>query len=277
MNCLLKEPKPWLFPSRCFSIEIGSIYDYELIAHHSRGETPLKKSARSFYRITIILTIFCSSQVLIAQDYSYLLAGQNASLSSGLSITNNNASGGVSLDFDIKENVRAGLSYLYEASYYGKDREDSKIDISPSTVGGSLTFIASDSTQKNKFMLTTLSYSRTGAKIVEGRGHGAKGAISILSVTANPVKLIPRQSKNKMGVLGVSFSTFLPFGKLKNKRGEATIKPDVGLLLLPTAGIVNIDEETQLVFTALVTTGATWSSETSLDVVAGLSASLSFY
>ncbi len=225
----------------------------------------------------IILTFFCFTQAILAQEYAYLLTDRHSSLSSGVSITNTNASVGVSAEFDLKENVRAGVGVLYEAGYYGKDREDAKIEISPATVNGSLTFVAPDSSQKNKFMLTTLSYSRTEAKIVKGSGRGAKGGISILSLTANPVKLIPRQNKNKWGVMGVSFSTFIPFGKLKNSRGEASIKPDVGLLLLPTAGIINLDKETQLVFTALVSAGVTWSSETSLDFVAGISANIHFY
>ncbi|NQV41420.1 MAG: hypothetical protein HQ506_03615 [Candidatus Marinimicrobia bacterium] len=229
----------------------------------------MKKSA-------IVLTFFCLTQTILAQEYAYLMADLNSSLSSGVSITNTNASLGVSADFDLKENVRAGIGFLYEADYYGKDREDTSIEISPGTMNASLTLVAPDASQKNKFMLTTLGYSRTGAKIIEGRGRGAKGGISILSITANPVKLIPRQN-NKWGVMGVSFSTFIPFGKLKNSRGEATIKPDVGLLLLPTAGIINLDKETQLVFTALVSAGATWSSETSLDFVAGISANIHFY
>lgn len=227
--------------------------------------------------ITTILVLICLSQTLLAQDYVFLLAEQDFSLSAGLSITNSNATGGVSVDFDVKENVRAGVSYMYEASYYGIDRENSSIEISPSTVNGSLSFVAPDSTNKNKFMLTTLSYSRTPAKIISGGGRGAKGGISVLSLTANPVQLIPRQGKNKWGVMGVSFTTFIPFGKLKSNRGEASIKPDVGLLLLPTAGIINIDKETQLVFTALVSAGASWSSETSIDFIAGISTSIHFY
>jgi hypothetical protein len=253
------------------------IKGYEFYNHKLTGETPLKQSFRILQKHIIILIVVCSTQIVLGQSYTHLIVGQKTSISSGVSITNNNSSAGVSLGFDIKENVRAGISYLHEAAYYGTDREDSKVEISPSTVEAGLTFIAPDSTQSNKFMLTTLSYTRTPAKIVRGSGYGAKGAISVISLTANPIKLIPRKSKNKWGVMGVSFSTFLPFGKLKNKRGEATIKPDVGLLLLPTAGIANIDEETRLVFTALVSAGATWSSEASLDVIAGLSASLSFY
>ncbi len=210
-----------------------------------------------------------------AQDYTYVLKDQSPSSTLGLSMTQEGASAGAGIDFSLKDNVRMGLNSYYEFSHWGKN-QDPDIEISPLVVGGSLAFLDTN-TSKEIIMITSIDYSIREGKIVSGSGHGAKGGVSLLAVTANPIKVFQGNIKDNFRVAGVSFSSFIPFGTLKNNRGKATIKPDIGFLLLPGAGIVRVDPERGSIFSASISAGFSWSKETEAEFVLGGSASFHFF